>query len=359
MTLTVALTIAGVLLIAGVLIHGVWQARRAGAKRGAGDSALPSRLDPPRLEPNLDDDRLPHSELMPLSDATPPADGGAEPRPARLRAQNRLDALVDAIVTLRLDAPLPAETLLAHLPAAFRAGSKPFLIEGLDEASGEWGPLQPGRRYRECQAGVLLANRGGALNEIEWSEFVQKIERFAEGIGATADFPDMLEVVARAKELDAFAGAHDAQLAVVLRARGAAWSIGYLHQHAASAGFVPGAVPGRLIRPSADDGAPPVLALAYDPQAAYAEDPNQATLRQVALSFDVPQTEAAADPFGAWRQASHELAAALEAEVVDDSGRPLPDASFEMIGTELGRLYAALQQRDLAAGSPATRRLFS
>lgn len=169
----------------------------------------------------------------------------------------------------------------------------------------------------------------------------------------------MLEVVARAKELDAFSSAHDAQLAIVLRARGAAWSIGYLQQQAQAFGFVPGAVPGRLIRPSADAGAPPVLSLSYDPQAAYADDPNQATLRHVGLAFDVPQTEASADPFGAWRQAARDLAGALEAEIVDDGGRPLPDASFETIGSELGQLYAALQQRDLAAGTAAARRLFS
>ena len=46
-----------------------------------------------------------------------------------------------------------------------------------------------------------------------------------------ADFPDMLDVVARARELDAFASRHDAQLAVHLRANGAAWSVGYIQQH--------------------------------------------------------------------------------------------------------------------------------
>ena len=45
-----------------------------------------------------------------------------------------------------------------------------------------------------------------------------------------ADFPDMLDVVARARELDDFASQHDAQLAVHLRANGAAWSVGYVQQ---------------------------------------------------------------------------------------------------------------------------------
>ncbi len=57
---------------------------------------------------------------------------------------------------------------------------------------------------------------------------MQRIQALAESIGAAVDFPDMLEVMARARELDAFASQHDAQLAVHLHARGAAWSVGYI-----------------------------------------------------------------------------------------------------------------------------------
>jgi hypothetical protein len=49
----------------------------------------------------------------------------------------------------------------------------------------------------------------------------------------------------------------------------------------------------------------------------------------------------------------------MDADVVDDDGRPLSSAGFEAIGGELGQLYAALEERDLAAGTPAARRLFS
>lgn len=357
MTLTVALTILGVLVIVAVVAHGQWQSRKAGAKRlggsrrVGGDSGRDSRL-----EPGLDDGR--EAPVEPSLDHL----DGASPLPARAartRAQNRLDALIDAIVPLRLEAPISGELALAHLPTTRRAGSKPFQIELLDPVTGEWDAPVAGQQYAECQAGVQLANRGGALNEIEYSEFVQKVERFAEGVGAVPEFPDMLDVVGRARELDGFASAHDAQLAVQLRASGAAWSVGYLEQQAGRFGFVPGAVPGRLVQPAAEEGAPPVLTIAYDPQAALAEDPNQATLRSVTLAYDVPQTDPAVDAFDAWRDAAHKVAVAIEAEVVDDAGRPLPVAGFEQIGRELEQLHAALQRRDLPAGSAAARRLFS
>jgi hypothetical protein len=237
------------------------------------------------------------------------------------------------------------------------------MIEGLNAETGEWESPAPGHRYGEFQAGVQLANRGGALNEIEYSEFAQKLERFAEGIGARLDLPDMLDVVGRARELDAIASPHDAQLAVQLRARGVAWSVGFLQQAAARHGFVAGVVPGRLILPGAEDDAggapPPVLSLGFDAQAALLDDPSRAPLRSAALAFDVPQTPAEAKPFEAWTTRAQALAADLDADIVDDRGQLLAPASFDAIGGELERLYAALAQRDFAAGSAAARRLFS
>src|SRR5258706_11004852 len=106
-----------------------------------------------------------------------------EPR-APKRASARLDALIDAIAPITIDAPISGEVVLLHLPAARRAGSKPLLVEGLNVETGEWETPVPGPRYGEFQAGVQLANRTGALNEIEDSEFVQKVQAFAETVGA-------------------------------------------------------------------------------------------------------------------------------------------------------------------------------
>ena len=280
-------------------------------------------------------------------------------RPPPQRRQPRIDALLDAVATLAVEAPVSGEAALAQLPSSRRAGSKPFHIEGLNVDTGEWEPPQPGARYKEFQAGVQLANRTGALNEIEYSEFVQKLQGFADGIGALADYPDMLDVAARARELDAFASPHDAQLGMSLRANHVAWSIGFIQQTAARHGFVPGALPGRLVLPSSEQGAPPLLVLGFDPQAAFAEDPNAAALRELTLSLDVPQTPEAAEPFAAWQQAASKLADDLDASLVDDSGRQLTLQHFTAIAQELQQLYRTLEARDFAAGSPAARRLFS
>ena len=346
-SLTLGLALLGGLVLAGVVAHGAWTARKSAARA------------PKRAEPH---DPLSTIAALPEGDDAEQALGSpsaAAAQPALKKGTVRLDALIDAIAVISVDAPLTGDQLLAHLPSTRRAGSKPFLIEGLRADCGEWEVPQSGVTYSEVQAGVLLANRLGGLNEIEYSEFVQKVQAFADSLGGSAEFPDMLDVVARAKELDAFASAHDAQLAMRLHARGSAWSVGYVQQQAARHGFVPGVLPGRLVMPAAEEGAPPVLTLHFDAQAAFADDPDQASLRELQLAFDVPQTAAELEPFKSWCAAGEALSLALDAVMADDQGRAFSPAAFQAIEVELQRLYEALAQRDLAAGSAATRRLFS
>lgn len=346
MSLTVALAILGAVLLVALLLHGWWSARRASPRQP--DAALAG----PRVEPGF-------AEALAQAQVQAAAPGEPADRRSPARRQARLDALIDAIVPLALEAPVSGELVMAHWPATRRAGTKPFYIEGLNADSGDWEQPAPGQRYTELQAGVQLANRSGALNEIEYSEFVHKLQAFAEGVGAMPDFPDMLDVVARARELDGFASPLDAQLAVRLVARSVAWSVGYVQQCAGRHGLVPGAVAGRLVLASADEGAPPVLVLEFDAQAALSEEPQVAALREVILSLDVPQTPAAVEPFPTWHKVAHALAQDMDADLVDDAGRPVTLHAFDAIGKDLDQLYAALESHDLAAGSPAARRLFA
>ena len=351
MTMTTALLGLAAIVLLAVLAHGWWSVRRASPRQAAPEPMAE------RVEPELG------AELTSAAPAGAPEAGTEVDAPPLglpvVRPAACLDALIDAIVPLAVEAPVPGELALAYLPASRRAGSKPLHVEGLETESGQWEVPAPGRLYSEFQAGVQLANRAGALNEIEYSEFVQKVQAFAEGVGAMADFPDMLEVVARARELDEFANPLDAQITLTLRARTVPWSVGYVVQCAARHGFVPGVLPGRLVVPAAEEGAPPVLVLGFDPQAALADDPQAAALREVVLSLDVPQTARASEPYPLWYRVVTELASELEALPVDDAGRPVTLGDFDAIGRQLEQLYRALESRDLAAGSAAARRLFS
>lgn len=352
-SLTISLAIVGGIVLAAVIAHSTWTARKTAVR-------LPSRVEPKQDNPNAGNAAHDDADIDIADQRSMPAmDLSALPASVLRRPAQRLDALIDAIAVVTIEHPLSGDHLIAHMPASRRAGSKPMLTEGLRADAGEWEPLQTGVLYSEVQVGVLLANRLGALNEIEFSEFVQKVQTFADAIGGSVDVPDMLEVVARAKELDAFASAHDAQMAMRLIARGSAWSLGFVQQQALKNGLMPGVLPGRLVMPAQEEGAPPLLTLQFDSQVALADDPDQTGLREVQLALDVPQTASDEAPFERWCETAQVLAQSLDAFMADDQGRAFSPQAFEAIQLDLHRLYEALAQRDLAAGSSAARRLFS
>lgn len=385
-TLQISLAIIGGLVLAGVVAYNAWVTRQSTPRtaresddtdaRGDTEPALSAgpldaqaHGESDRIEPVLGDPAAPVT-IVSRNDTPKPAPESDTARPrAPVVTLNHviptpekrpgLDALIDVIAPLSLDTLVSGEAVLASLPATRRVGSKPFAVEGLNEITGEWETARPGQRYTALQAGVQLANRSGHLNEIEFSEFVVKTQAFADAVGAAPDFPDMLAEVARARELDAFASGHDAQLGFMLRARRAAWSPGYIAQHASRLGFVAGVLPGRLVLAGSQPGQAPILSLAYDAQAAMADDPEQSALRDIALSLEVTHVPRNEQPFVRLRQAATALCEAMDGVVTDDAGQPLSADVMDSIGADLENLYEALEARDLAAGSPQARRLFS
>ena len=270
-----------------------------------------------------------------------------------------LDALIDVIAAVEIDHPASGDAALQAMPATRRVGSKLFSLEGLNTETGLWEHPRNGQRYSAFQSGVQLANRTGPLNEIEFSEFVTKTQAFADAINGAPEFPDMLEEVARARELDSFASAHDAQLSFTLKATKAAWSPGYVHQNAARLGFIAGVLPGRMVVPAPVHGLPPILLLTFDSQAAMSEDPTQSAIYELALSLDVPQVDRKEEPYARMIQTAYELARVMDGAISDDNGQPLSETAIGAIARDLLALYDTLDARDLSAGSPQARRLFS
>ena len=322
-------------------------------------------LDPPvpQVEPfGTDTERPTPASFAPPAQALAVKPAPWDEAPTELPTLEKppvLDALIDVMAPIELESPVSGDAALAVAPTTARVGSKFFAIEGLNMQSGEWMPLRLGQRYSAFQAGMQLANRTGALNEIEYSEFVMKAQTFADALNAQVEFADMLEVVARARELDQFASSHDAQLSFTLRATRAAWSPGYVQQNASRLGFVPGVIPGRMVLPAPVIGQAPIVVLSFDPQAAMAEDPAQSAVREINLSLDVPHVSRTEEPFARLCHAARELAKAMDGTITDDNGQPLADAALRAIDTDLRTLYNTLDARDLSAGSPQARRLFS
>lgn len=345
--LQIGLAILGALVLVAMATHAAWTARKNRPRQAAPSDPVVG----------------PHNESQVGAGIEPGLDVAAFdvasfPLPV-LEKRASMDALIDVIAPIALEGLVSGDAALAAMPPTRRAGSKPFAIEGFNEMAQRWEMPLAGQRYALFQAGVQLANRSGALNEIEYSEFVMKTQAFCDAINGTPDFPEMREEVARARELDQFASDHDAQLGFVLRARHAAWSPGYVQQNAARLGFVAGAIPGRMVVPASIAGMPPVLGLSFDTQAALADDPAQSAIRDVAISLDVAQVDRSECAFARMREAALALADSMEGVVTDDNGQLLTPEAMDVIGTELEQLYDTLDQRDLSAGSALARRLFS
>ncbi len=344
MSLQLSLLILGVLLLVAMAVYYAWLARKNQPRQA--EPTQPGLSDPleGRIEPHLSE-----HPLEGVSFASSPA---PEKRPG-------LDPLIDAMAPIALEAPLSGEAVLAAMPSTRRVGSKPFSIEGLNALTQRWEAPTAGQHYSQLQAGVQLANRSGALNDIEFSEFVMKTQTFCDAVSGTPDLPAMRNEVNRARELDQFASGHDAQLVLMVQARRAAWSPSYIQQTAARLGFVMGATAGRLVIPASTGGLPPTVSLTFDTLAALADDPTQSALRQVTLGLDVAQVDRAEKPFERMREAAAALALEMDGVVTDDQGAALSPEAMTVIASELEQLYERLAQRDLAAGTPLARRLFS
>jgi hypothetical protein len=342
-TLQIGLAIAGGVVLMVVVAHGAWSTRKSAPRQAQPDAQEPTYDAAQPEAPTLDAAEF---------------DAGLATLPG-VEKKLPLDALIDAMAAIALDAPVSGDAALAALPATRRVGSKPFALEGLNEASHLWETPVPGQRYGAFQTGVQLANRTGALNEIEFSEFVQKTQAFADVFNGTAEFPDMRDEVARARELDQFASDHDAQIGFTLRAQKTAWSPGYVQQHAARRGFVAGALPGRMVLPASEPGLPPVLDLSFDTQAALSDDPAQSAIHALTLSLDVPQVAPRERAFERMCEIAIALAASMDGLVTDHHGRVIPLDGLGAIGADLAQLHANLQAHDLTAGSALARRLFS
>ncbi|MEY2953845.1 MAG: hypothetical protein RLZZ401_1932 [Pseudomonadota bacterium] len=350
-TLQISLAVTGGVVLAAIVAHSAWSARKNTPRQPEGPALSSEALREPMLDP-----------LMDAGAATLDSDALVLPKALPLPVADKrlgLDALVDAIAPIRLEHALYGQAALNAMPPTRRAGSKPFAIEGLNADTQVWETPHASQRYSAFQAGVQLANRTGPLNEIEFSEFVVKTQGFADAINGTPEFPEMLDAVAHARELDQFAGTHDAHLGFCLRAVGAAWSPGYIQQHAARLGLVPGAIPGRMVLPSATPGLPPILSLVFDTQAALAEDLTQSAVHELDLKLEVPHVDRSERPFQRLREVALSLASSMDGRVTDDHGQALSSGTMDQIGADLEQRYDQLDSREFSAGSPLARRLFS
>lgn len=292
---------------------------------------------------------IPNAPDADAADAGAHADDSAPAATQPVQKDLPVDDLIDCPIQFSLDGPVRGDKLLPKLQGLRHIGNKPVHVMGQRD-DGIWELLTHGVAYYSLRAGVQLANRAGALNEIEYSELIMRLRQVADDIDAEVDAPDMTDVMRGARALHQFVAEYDAQLSVNVRSNGAPWAINTLLSALERQGFDL-RPDGRLVMPDGDGG----VLFSLSTNVTLAEE----TTSRLTLLLDVPRVAPARDGFGAMTACARMLSSRLDGTVVDDGNQPLTEGTLGEIAGQVSAFYTQMEEAGIPAGSTRAMRLFS
>jgi len=285
--------------------------------------------------------REPGLALMPEHPETVVADDPTE-----------VDPNCEAVIDISFSQPVPTDQLHAAVASIHRVGSKPVRLFAEREGGGHRARLRPGESYVSVQLAVLLANRGGPLTDIEWSQLWTIAQSLAERFDGVVEGPDQTLVTERAKRLDELCASLDAQVGLALRLGGTR-PVAETAQVLKDAGFLSH---GKQLAWMADSGIPRFTIL-FD--GAHAGEVRSAGVDRIDLLLDLPNSPADAEAFSRMACVGRDLAARLNAALVDDQGHPVAEGADHAIDQQLVDMYSRLEQAGFPAGSERCTKVFS
>ena len=351
--LQISLIVLGALVILAVVGFNWWQDRRARRKM---QDSLPAVEDDPLLDDGQPARDAPRREpglgRFGLQAAAQTTDDGeaASPEPMRLAAEP--DAMVEAVIELRLAQAASGQQLLTHLGASLDLGRRPVRVLLQTDDGSLSSEIGAARQYIGIQLAVLLANRAGAITAIEWSQLWSKAQLLAEQLDASVEGPEQQEVLERADQLDSTCATLDAQVTLTLILNQTRPAVDVVSS-AKAMGFVD---EGSHLAWIGDHGLACFTLFRADAQPL---EGGPTLVDRMTLLLDVPRAPANPVNFGRMLEVGQELARRVGGEVVDDQQRPLASGADVVIDQQLQPLYAQLEAAGLAAGSPRARRVFA
>lgn len=278
-------------------------------------------------------------------------DGAAATPASKARRHSSLSSIFDCVIELPLSPPMAGERLASMTQALRRVGAKPLIVEavpaqsrGPEESPPASEPVAAGETYRALRIGVLLANRQGPLNALEYSEFVAIVQSLADGLGALADTPDMAEVIARARDLDSTCAQLDAQIGLNVDAP----------EPVSPSQWAALAREADLV----ERGSHRYVRVGPQGEVVFAMAAADAANR-VSFLLDVPRSERHLDGWSAMLACAQQIAADVNGRVVDDGGRPVPAEALSTIARQLTQRYESLAAIGVPAGSALAIRVFN
>lgn len=272
-------------------------------------------------------------------------------------ASGMLDPRIDFIATLETDKAVAGEAISTAIVDSLANPAKAVSWECYNRQTTNWEPLAAAGEYDVLRVGLQLADRKGAANQQDLTEFSAMVQAMADTVGARCTLGAPAAALQRAQQLDALCADVDVQIGLNLISRG-------------------GAVPGTRIRALAEahglvlerdgrfhrrdeTGFELYTLCNMEPEAFSAEGMKELATRGLTLLFDVARVPGGLVAFDRFVEFTRTLAEALSAGIVDDNRQPLDDAGLGKIRAQLQALYASMEQQGIPAGSPLALRLFS
>jgi ZipA-like protein with FtsZ-binding domain len=371
-SLFIALVVAGVALIIGVLVYNAIQERRVRRliERGA---RSPSTAGRERAEPTLrpDDSRADMPRSVAIEEEPEPQDEPVpKPRPEELvspaptplgAAHPIHDAVapdpdIECVVVLTPGSPVPSAAMARARAAPLgkparwlgrRGQGLPW--QAIDGAAGPW---------QQVAACLLLADRSGAASRTEISNFLGIVASVASDLPAQFTPPDADSEAERAEELDRLCADLDVQIGLtILKAELGQIAGTRLRGVVEAAGFRL-AAGGQFEYLQEETGALLCTLQNYKQEPFTVESLRALSTPGIVLIIDVPRVAEPVRVFDQMRLTAKRLAKTLEGVLVDDNRRPLDDASLTAIRTQVQATAAALREANIDPGSPRALRLF-
>jgi hypothetical protein len=248
----------------------------------------------------------------------------------------------DCMVEIALQQASSGDRLIGLTKSIRRAGGKPVAFEGL--CNDQWEGLRYGTSYKRLRAGILLSNRQGPLNAMEFSEFTSKLQGLGAQLGVPIDMPEMNAILQRARSLDSMLAECDVQLGLAVDCSralstsdlaGLAKRLG-LHER------------GNNRYAMLSDTAEVIYSVALGEKA-----------QRLQLMFDVPRVLPGHKPWWKMAEAAHQASVLFEGRITDDGGRDLSEQSFRNVAIALEGRQQALEEAGVPAGSALALRVFN
>jgi ZipA, C-terminal FtsZ-binding domain len=272
-----------------------------------------------------------------------------------------VDLLIESVTRIVTPEPVSPSVLQAAMTIPM---AKPVIWLGWNESRQQWERFVPQaltEGYRVIIASLLLADRQGALNEVQLNTFYRLIENLANNGNGQCDLPRLETELQRAQQLDRKCADMDIQINIsVLRSpqqgsmaatrlRGVAEACGFRWTKQGYFEFLDEQNENILFTMSNHQPDQP-----FSPETLHTMQTHG-----VSLILDVPNVSDPLKAFDQMRSIAKRLSLTLDAALVDDQRRSINEGSFSAIRHTIEQTVELMKTQQIIPGSLRTLRLFA